>query len=261
MSVDEFAEQEIVLDVKIHRQDDTWWRQKYPQFCVPLIPFRSVSERQKPAFSSSLLGYSYFTDGLDYDREESVMAREKRGFDISELSSNRRSKVRRGLKRNEIFIADEIEPHLEQMKAVVISARKRTGAGKPIEYYQTNYQEWRDTMLKLARMKDRKFWLAYQGEQLAAYFHTTQIEDMLIINAAKSHTDFLSNYPNDALAHEVIDYACNYQKCNYIVYGHWVEGDISLNKFKESFGFTRKVLKERIVTRLPIKKHLLKKIS
>jgi hypothetical protein len=261
VTIDEFAEQEMILGQKIHRQGDTWWRQKHPQFCVPLIPFRSVSDGLKPAISSSLIGYSYFTDGSEYDREESVMAREKGGFDISELSSNRRSKVRRGLKRNEICITDEIKPHLEQMKALVVSARERTGAGKPIEYYDTNYQEWQETMLKLAKMKDRKFWLAYQGEQLAAYFHTTQIQDMLIINAAKSHSDFLSNYPNDALAHEVMDYASNHQNCKYLVYGHWVESDTSLNKFKESFGFTRKVLRERIVTRLPIKKLLLKKIS
>lgn len=262
MTNDEFAFQEIKLGQKVHCQKTTWWKQKYPQFCVPLIPFTPLTKDKQPNTWSSLIGYSYFTDeGNAYDRIEYVMAREKDDYNISELSSNRRSKVRRGLKRNDIIQVTELEPHLEKMKSVVISARERTGAGNPVEYYIKHGDSWQESMLNLARMKDRKFWLAYQGENLAAYFHTTLIEDMLIINAAKSHSDFLSNYPNDALVHEVLDYANNQQKCRLIIYGHWVAEDKNLNRFKESFGFSKKEMKERIETRLPVKSLILRKIS
>ena len=83
-------------------------------------------------------------------------------FDIETLSSNRRSKVRRGLKRNEIVRVDNVEPYIDQLKDVVISARERTGDGKPVSYYQNNFEEWKNYILRLAPMKDRDFWLAFQ---------------------------------------------------------------------------------------------------
>lgn len=256
MTEEEFANQEIELGNKVHYNQGEWWIQRSRFFCESAIPFKAIGiGSSKPKLKNSLAGYSHYTN--DKPKNPRVrcmmhMAVGSEAFDIETLSSNRRSKVRRGLKRNEIVRVDNVEPYIDQLKDVVISARERTGDGKPVSYYQNNFEEWKNYILRLAPMKDRDFWLAFQEDKVAAYFHVTIVGDLCMVGAAKSHSDYLKHYPNDALVFSVLDYAINKKKCKTIVYGDWVESDAHLNKFKEGYGFEKKDMVRNFNLRLPV---------
>ena len=263
MTEEEFIEQEIERGRKLHYNNGEWWAQKNPLFCETAIPYKQLKLGQSsPTFSKALLGYGYYTnDRIKNPWAHSIMGMElytNLNFDIKDLSSNRRSKVRRGLKRHEIMAVTDLGDHFEEIREVVVSARKRTGAGKSVSFYYDYFKDWKKELNALCRFKDRQFWLAYNEKKLAAYFHTTVVNDLCIINAAKSHSEYLSNYPNDALIYTVLDYAINKRKCKLIEYGDFVEGDKQLNRFKEGYGFKKMDMAMYVHLRLPVR-GLLKK--
>lgn len=169
--------------------------------------------------------------GLEWTGEKS--------FGIEYLPSSRRSKVRRGEKKTQVKRITNLESLIKDVQQIVISTRMRTGVGLPASYYSQYYNKWRDDMLKLFEMEDRPWWGVFCDGRLIAYYQTTVLEDMLFINAAKSHSDFLSNYPNDVLLYTVLCDAFNERGCRFVEFGDWSLTDSNLTYFKESYGFRR----------------------
>lgn len=239
-----FIEQQIALGYSLHQNDGIWWQQQSPFYCKSALRYEKMLPGEaRPLRLMSIAGYSHFTPDVESANSMySVMMMEwERGqlFDMSALSSRRRSAVRRGQKKNEVRVITDLEPILEDVRQVVISTRLRTGVGLPVAYYEEKYKKWRKDMLALFEMRDRFWWGAFIDGQLVAYYHTILVEDTLSIGAAKSHTEFLANCPNDTILYSVMCHAFNELGCRYIEYGDWAENDDKLFYFKQSYGFSK----------------------
>ena len=135
---------------------------------------------------------------------------------------------------------------MEDVRQIVISTRLRTGVGLPVSHYTDHFAEWRRSILKLFAMKDRPWWGGFVDGRMVAYYQTTLLDDMLTIGAAKSHTDFLANCPNDAILYAVMEEAFNRMGCRCVEYGDWSPEDERLQFFKQSYGFVKCDLPEDI---------------
>lgn len=253
LSIDEFAEQQCRLGRRIHKSDGVWWTSPIPGFSRPLIRECPLTNSEaKPALHKRFFGYAYATVAdSDADRYYRPMVREAPGnsFNIDDLTASRRSKVRRGFKKNEIACITDITPFLEDALEIVRSARQRTGAGRSVQYYAKRGSHWKDGLQHLASLPGRRVFAALIGGCMISYFFTTVVDRTLYIDAAKSHSDYLNLYANDALIYTIMEFAYNTLNVRSIVYGEHAPGDDALNYFKESYGFTADPIPERLVLR------------
>ena len=245
MNTSTYIEQERALGRVLHLGGGVWWRQMSPFHCKPAVRLQAVERGgARPSRLRSLAGYSHVVaDPAQANSVLSVMERRQEPgvpFGLGDLSSSRRSKVRRGLKKNEVRRIEDLEPLIEDVRQIVISTRQRTGVGLPVSYYEQRREKWRGDMLRLFGMADRPWWGAFVGGRLVAYYQTAWLEDTLEICAAKSHSDHLANYPNDALLYVVMDEAFNRMGCRRVEYGDWTAQDDRLQYFKQSYGFERR---------------------
>ena len=244
MNKQRYIEQQIALGQKLHLHDGVWWRQLSPFHCKAALPFEPIAPgAARPSPWRALAGYSHVVpDAAQANSVVSVMLRclePGKPFTLEALSSSRRSKVRRGLKKNEVRRIADLEPLIEDVRQIVVSTRMRTGVGLPADYYVRRYDQWRHDMLALFGMEDRPWWGAFAEGRLVAYYQTARVDDTLSICAAKSHSDFLANYPNDALLYVVMEEAFNQMGCRCIEYGDWSAEDERLQYFKQSYGFAK----------------------
>ncbi len=241
MTESEYAAQLVSLGGKVHFHDGVWWLRVKRGFCRPVWRNRCFAPKAvKPNFIEAFLGYAHGTDVLqDSGVSYKVMRRDlgdDNSFDISSLSSNRRSKIRRGLKRIDVRLVDDIQPMLPRMMEVVVDARNRTGSGLSVQYYERHGASWQKTIQKLAGMKDNYFLVALKEGVVVAYYHLVVVGKTMSITAAKSHTDYLKEYPNDALIFTALDNAYNHWGCNSVWFGDYAD-DPTLNQFKQGYGF------------------------
>lgn len=238
----EYAAQLQSLGKKVHFHDGIWWQRVRRGYCRPIWRSRCFSSKTaRPSLFEAFLGYSHGTVLEDQNKSPyKVMQRElgrSEKFSIETFSSNRRSKIRRGLKRLDVKLVTDIKPYLSRMMEVASDARKRTGAGQPVEYYQTHGTTWQRTIHTMAGMKDNFFLVALKDDILVAYYHCLIIDKIMSITAAKSHSEYLRDYPNDALAFKSLEYAFNQWGCSSVLFGDYATADTSLNLFKEGYGF------------------------
>jgi|LGVE01.1.fsa_nt_gb hypothetical protein len=236
-------------DYKVHKRDGIWWLQVAPFFCKPVDPFRTIRPLQSaPKLQYSLLGYSHpVPDTALSTKTWAVMYMGPNclsAFGIAQLKPKRRSSVRKALRHVEIKQIEEIKPMLDSMNEICISVAKRTGHGKPPDFYIKKRQEWERFMVKEFSIVGREWWGAYAEGQLIAYFYAYLINATMFISAAKSHSDFLGLLPNDAFVFTFLEYCRELEGCKRVVYGDWSPDAPSLNQFKARYGFERKDVPE-----------------
>jgi hypothetical protein len=197
----------------------------------------------RPKILKSFLGYSHLIDDANLaNKHWPIMllnSQKLEEFSISLLSASKRANVRKGLRRNEIRRIDVIDPVIDQMQDICISAVRRTGHGKPPEYYTKDYRKWRNFMTKEFAMQKREWWGAFHNGVLTAYYYAYQINETMFISAAKSHSDHMEDCPNDALFFTFLEYCRDLFDCKQVIFGDWSGDAPSLNKFKERYGFQK----------------------
>lgn len=256
MTPSRFIEQQQALGYVIHQHDGVWWQLHGPFYWKPVVPYERIAPNAAhPAPHKSLAGYSHAVP----DNERSNWAwpivllewTAGRPFEIDDLPSKRRNCIRRGLKLCEVRRLEALEPHVADLQAINISARARTGVGKPVAYYTQQYSKWRDGLLERFKCEGRDWWGAFCQGRLVAYYHTFDIGDMMLIDTAKGHSDYLKYCPNDAILFVVMQHALNNRACRYIDYGGWTPGDERLLFFKQEYGFRRRDIPAYLRLSLP----------
>jgi glycosyltransferase involved in cell wall biosynthesis len=244
MKAEEYIRQQLDAGCKIHFHNNIWWQEAAPFFCKPVLPLqRIVRGLARPKIRKSFLGYSHLIDDDNQaNKHWSVMLLDNEKlekFSLSSLSSSKRAQVRKGLRLNEIKKIEVIDPVIDYMRDICISAASRTGHGKPPQYYIKHYMKWRDFMLKEFAMQKREWWGAFHNGVLIAYYYAYQIDETMFISAAKSHSDYLKDCPNDVLLFTFLEYCRDLPGCTQVIYGDWSNDAPSLNKFKEKYGFQK----------------------
>ncbi len=249
LSSDEYAKQELALGRRLHKHAGVWWVTLAPGLCRPLLRWQPYEPGTvRPSWTKSFFGYyhSIVTGAGNGTYVPMILQRTKdTTFEIRSISAKRRSNVRRGLKKSQIRRISDTGDHLDEMLDIVVSARKRTGAGQPESYYVQAGSEWKQHIHALLQCHGRYCFGSFVQDRLVAYFFCTAVEDTFIIDAAKSHSEFLSYYVNDALLYSAIDFAFNGCGSNRIIYGDYAPDDAALNYFKQSYDFVPTTIYEK----------------
>jgi hypothetical protein len=167
---------------------------------------------------------------------------DNRAYGLDALSANVRSKVRRGLRRCEI----KPVPF-----ATIATAGRRA-------HQDTLARQGRDGVMMGARWD--RFWVAaaatagmegwgaWVGDSLAAFLVSVTFEDSVEFLLARSCSDELSAYPNNALLFSVTEEMLVRRGVAEITFGlESLEPVDALDQFKFSMGFHPRALRQRIV--------------
>lgn len=229
----------------VHQHDGVWWERVGPGFHKPIDRLRPIRPGDaKPAISQAWLGYSHAVpEGAESNHVWSTMmlAGDKLAtFDLASIGQKRKQqKVKSSLKTLRITRLESIGEHLDAIAEINISTASRTGHGRPASYYRTNRAEWEAFMRSEHAIPGREWWAAFSGETLIAYYYVYVIARTLYLSAAKSHSDFLQFAPNDCLVFSVVKAHADARDCDRAIFGDWSPDTVSLNEFKERFGFVR----------------------
>ena len=116
-----------------------------------------------------------------------------RDYGIEGLSANTRSKVRRGLRRCDVRPVpfSEICEQGRQADRDTLSRQGRVAG--------LTGTRWRRYWQSAARTVGMEGWGAYVGKELAAFLVTVRLDDCVEFLLARSRSDRLDAYPNNAL--------------------------------------------------------------
>jgi hypothetical protein len=247
-------EQEVAIALrkagyKTHRRKGVWWLQAFPFFCKPVDPLRTIQPLESaPNLHNSLLGYNHAVpDSALSNKAWAVMYMgpdRLSTFEIGQLKHQKRSCVRKGMRQLEIERIEDIGPLLDRMNGICISTAKRTKHGKPPGFYIKRRREWERFMVNEFKIPGREWWGAFAQGKLIAYFYAYLLNSTMFMLAFKSHSDFLSLCPNDALIFRFLEYCRDLEGCEQVVYGDWAPDAPTLNQFKARYGFARKDIRQ-----------------
>ena len=240
----QYVAQQRSLGRRIHEHGGVFWEETYPFYCKPAFIYKAFDRgAARPARLRSLLGYSHQVRHLrEANRTLPVMALDRAGldgFDLQKLPQKKRNNVRRALERCVVRSIDDVEIHLERLRAInVVQAQrheKGVGAETPASRYAEEAESWRAQMRREFALAGREWWGAFVGDVLAAYLRTYQVDGVRVIQQAKADTEYLKSYPMDALYYAILSRASADATCQWIVNGGPLHP--SLNHYKEQFLF------------------------
>jgi len=241
---DRYIEQLRTLGQPLHEYRGIWWRRHGSFFCKPALPLvEIVPGSSRPNPMKSLAGYAHLVpEGARSNMTLHSMVYQARGepFGLESVISKKRNQIRKGLRCCEIRRIGDIEAHWEELRQINISARERTGVGLPGTYYIDHYEQWRTSLRNLFALPDRDWWGAFSQGRLVAYYFSYAVADTVLIDTAKTHSEFLDQNPTDALLFTLMEDALNNKGCRRIFYGDWTPDDEKLTRFKEQHGFAVK---------------------
>ncbi len=243
MDVNDFAQQQIRAGYRLHYKDGIWWQQRSPFYFKPAFEYQFVSPQvQRPSRLKAIVGYSHAVGPNSRSNSAWPIMVFKWGggaFDLRNLISKKRNQVRKGLAQVEVKKIDAIANLLGDLQEINIATHERTGVGKPATYYTEHYRQWAAFIKRIFGLDGREWWGAFRGDRLVAYYYAYQVNDTLVIDTAKSSTDYLKHNPMDALLFRIMEHAINQGGCRTITYGGWTRDNPSLTHFKAQYGFVR----------------------
>jgi hypothetical protein len=164
------------------------------------------------------------------------------GYGIESLSANARSKVRRGLRRCEVTRVpfDTI--------AVDGVAADRDTLARQGRGVQLERPAWERFWAAAADTPGMEGWGAFVGGELAAFLVSVQLDDCVEFLLARSRSDRLDAYPNNALIFEATRIMLVERGLRQITFGlESLEPVGPLDQFKFGMGFRAAPLRQRVV--------------
>jgi len=163
-------------------------------------------------------------------------------YGLETLSANVRSKVRRGLKRC------RIEP---VASAVVATAGRQAHAdtvGRQGRAGVLDGPGWDRFWSAVGATPGIEVWGAWCGEDLAAFLVSVTFADCVEFLLARSRSDHLGSYPNNALLFTVTEEMLGRRRVGRITFGlESLEEVGPLDQFKFGMGFRAEALCQRVV--------------
>jgi hypothetical protein len=192
--------------------------------CLPCIGLRFAA----PVEGHGKLSYQIVCDNGDYSLEA--------------LSANIRSKVRRGLKRCEVGPAplSLIATAGRQAHHDTLARQGRDGV--------LIGESWERFWAAAAATAGFEGWGAWNGGELAAFLVTVTFEDAVEFLLARSCSDRLGAYPNNALLFYVTQEMLVRRRVPAITFGlESLEPVGPLDQFKFAMGFRPRSIRQRVV--------------
>ena len=173
------------------------------------------------------------------------------GYDLPSLSSNTRSKVRRGIASNDLRRIG-FDVLARDGAALHESTLRRQGRRVPTHAAE----EWAKTCAS-ADEAGFEGWGAYHESRLVGLVLGFRFDGRYHLSSIRSDADALKTYPNNALIFTITKHALEQPDVHDVSYGleSVQQGLEGLDAFKLSMGFTREPVQETVVLR-PSLRHL-----
>lgn len=231
---------------KVHRSANAGWYEAGPRFLLGVpthMPLAiDAAEAREALRATGALGLRYVTARGNEGAESWQMVASGADYDLEKFSGNTRSKVRRGLKNNEIrrISGEELMRTGEQ---AFLDTVKRQGRAD-----RYGIDRWH----KLLRAADAdpgiEIWAAWHEGVMAAYLLTLVFADNCELYEARSRDDTLRHYPNNALIYTVTRHLLVERGLPQVTFGiEGLEELDSLDQFKLALGFYKKPVRQRVV--------------
>lgn len=165
-----------------------------------------------------------------------------RGYRIEGLGANVRSKVRRGLRRCTVAPVPFATIAAEGVAADLDTLSRQRRA---VRLDGPAWQCFWDAAGATAGMEG---WAVYVGAEMAAFLVSVQFDDCVEFLLARSRSDYLDAYPNNALIFQVVREMLVHRNLRQITFGlESLEPVDALDQFKFGMGFRAAPLRQRVV--------------
>ncbi|MGD0945890.1 MAG: hypothetical protein ABSA52_00550 [Candidatus Binatia bacterium] len=164
------------------------------------------------------------------------------GYSIEALSANVRSKVRRGLKRCEVgpIPFSVIATAGRQAHYDTLARQGRDGV--------LTGESWDKFWAAAGATEGFEGWAAWSGSELAAFLVTVTFEDAVEFMLARSCSNRLGAYPNNALLFYVTEEMLVRRRVPAVTFGlESLEPVGPLDQFKFAMGFRPRSIRQRVV--------------
>jgi hypothetical protein len=186
---------------KVHRTANAGWYEAGPRFLLGVpthMPLAiDAAEAREALRATGALGVRYVSARPTEGAESWQMLASGVDYDLEKFSGNTRSKVRRGLKNNEIrrISGDELMRTGEQ---AFLDTVKRQGRAD-----RYGIDRWHALLRAADADSGIEIWAAWHEGVMAAYLLTMVFADNCELYEARSRDDTLKHYPNNALIYQV----------------------------------------------------------
>lgn len=245
LSEQEYVEQNPQYFRRLHVHDGIWWDQIYPGYARPAFKFRSMAPKTaRPAWAKSWLGYSHCVPDTEMGnavvRYMVLEGEDLRAFSLARLGTLKRNRVRKGCKHCEVKEVPDLESCLEEAREVCASHSLRGASTRHAHHVAPSFfteqaDTWRKQMRRDFACRGRSWFGAWHAGRLVGYIATLRVEDVLLIEKVKLHTEFLPQCPSDALYFYVLSEAARDETCRRII--NSAPQRPGLDRFKELFFF------------------------
>jgi hypothetical protein len=230
------------LGHRVIRTRTACWYDFYRGFYVSFPHARLVdpgSWELATVFRRVAAGVRYFAPADSRGRQSYALMCRGRDYDLARLSSNTRSKVRRGLSRCTV---ERLEPKFVRQHGRKIheDTLQRIRVREPYA--------WDPYWAAVEASDAAEVWGALVDGELAAYLVGVRGDRYFEIFVARSANEALRHYPNNALLYTVVRDMLGREAIDAVWFGaESLEGQTGVDDFKLSMGFQREPIRQRIV--------------
>ena len=234
------------LGHRVVRAGETYWYDVGGRFYMSAPPFfvvRPDEAQLDDVFrSTQCIGLRYPAPLEGPGRRSYQIVCDDPDYGLEKLSGNNRSKVRRGLKRCRIEATpmDAIATHGRRAHEDTVGRQGRDGV--------LGGERWRRFFEVAAQTPGFEGWGAWVDGELAAFLVSVSFADSVEFLLARSRSDLLSAYPNNALIFSVTEEMLRQRKVGSITFGlESLEPVGPLDQFKFGIGYAQRPLRQRVV--------------
>lgn len=204
---------------------------------VPVSP--SPAELRRVFSATRGLGLRFVAPLDDPGRRSYALVVEDPAYDLEQLSSNTRSKVRRGFKACEVR---RLDPALAR-------ARGREANADSLQRmrFDRDLYDWNRYWDAVEATPTAEVWGALRGRELLAYLVVLHVEGCAEILVERSSNSGLKHYPNNALIYAAVTDLIRRPEVDRILFGlESLEAVSGVDQFKLSMGLVRRPIRQRI---------------
>ncbi len=232
--------------LRVVRSQSAWWVEAGPRFLLAVPchhPLHLPEDEARELFRrEKVAGLRYICDEADGGKASFHLSCSDSAYSIEKLSANTRSKVRRGLARNEMRRIRGAEL-LEVGQGAFMETMQRQNRASA-----STLETWKRMLRAADEEPAVEIWSAWHEGEFASYLITINIDDVCEFFQARSRNELLKHYPNNALIFHVTEEMLVRRRIREITFGIESPEDVEdLDAFKLALGYEKKPVRQRII--------------
>jgi hypothetical protein len=255
MTRDGMAEFFERLGHRVVRTDRAYWYDQRSRFLAAFphaVPFTPENGELTRVFrTGGVVGLRHLAPVDGPGRMSYAFIVDDRGYDFETLSSNTRSKVRRGLKHCDVR---RMEPR--EVRQGGRDANEDTLARMR---FTRDVYDWNRYWDAVEASEGAEVWGALDGTAIVAYLVMMHVEGCAEIHVERSHSRALKQYPNNALVFSAVRDLMRRDDVSRVLFGfESVDVVTGVDRFKDSMAFRRWPVRQHIAFH-PLAEHALRR--